>query len=116
MFGRPVSRNRSDDPMDGSGIALLMQQSAQQTAQLTEVTRQQAQIVTDVATIKTMMETSAATVADHEARLRVQEQRPSSTDLEARVRGLERWRYALPISAVAGVGGVIGSLVALFHH
>lgn len=37
-------------------------------------------------------------------------------DHEARLRMLERWRYALPTSMLIGMGSLGVALVSLFHH
>lgn len=36
-------------------------------------------------------------------------------DIETRIRGLERWRYALPTSVVLGLGSAIIAIVAAVH-
>lgn len=106
MFSRSPGRsNRTDDGMDGNGLALLLQQ--------------QTQIASDLAAMRVdvaKMAVQVTAIPDMETRLRTIEQRPSTTDLEGRVRLLERWRYALPVSAVLGIGSAVGSVVALLHH
>lgn len=55
-------------------------------------------------------------IPDIELRLRGLEQRPSTTDIESRVRRLEAWRYALPVSAILAAGSIVGSLIEIFQH
>lgn len=46
------------------------------------------------------------------------EQREAAKDIndhEQRIRALEAWRYALPASAILGLLGSVGSLVALIN-
>jgi hypothetical protein len=38
------------------------------------------------------------------------------SDFENRLRALERWRYALPVSVVLGLGSAVGALAAMFRH
>lgn len=37
-------------------------------------------------------------------------------DHEARLRSLERWRYALPISALAAIGSAVVAVLQAVHH
>lgn len=38
------------------------------------------------------------------------------SDFEARIRKLEAWRYALPISVITAFGSVAVAIVSLLHH
>ena len=40
----------------------------------------------------------------------------SLVDYEARLRALERWRYALPVSALAAVGAAVAAILQTIHH
>lgn len=37
-------------------------------------------------------------------------------DHEARLRSLERWRYALPVSALSAVGAAVVAVLQAVHH
>lgn len=47
--------------------------------------------------------------------IRMDERMNMVTDHEARLRGLERWRYAIPASVFVGFGSAIVALVPLFR-
>jgi hypothetical protein len=91
--------------MDPTGLALLIQQNTQQSADL-------AALRVDVA----KMTPQLAAIPDIEQRLRMIEQRPSTADIEPRVSLLERWRYSLPASLVVSIGSAVAAVVAVVYH
>lgn len=71
------------------------------------------QIAADVSAVR-------AEVASISGRLGVTESRAADADAvrqdhEARLRALERWRYALPVSAVGSIAAVITEIALHFH-
>lgn len=96
---------RSVDSLDATGLALLIQQQTQMATDL-------AAMRVDVAKVAVQV----AAIPDLEMRVRTIEQRPSTVDLENRVRLIERWRYALPVSAVISAGSIVTAVVELLHH
>ena len=95
---------RPDAGVDSTGLALLVQQNTQMASDL-------AAMRVDVAKVAVQV----AAIPDMETRLRAIEQRPSTVDIESRLRQLERWRYALPVSAILAAGSIVGSLIEIFH-
>lgn len=62
----------------------------------------------------------SATVARLDGHLEAIDARDKAADLvdgdhEARLRSLERWRYALPVSALAAMGSAAAAIVAALH-
>jgi hypothetical protein len=100
------------EPMDSSLAVVLQTISQAQAAMAADVTA----LRTDMTRVVTKLDVADAARSDFETRLRVIEQRPSSVDLEVRVRRLEAWRYALPTATLLGLGSTVAAIVALVHH
>lgn len=86
---------------------------------------QVAEISTKIDVLITQHATVAAQAADHEIRVRALETRQTTTegqvkglieghgDQETRLRAADRWRYAMPLAGIAGVGAILSGGAAL---
>lgn len=73
---------------------------------------------TDMARVMTKLDVAESARTDFEARLRVIEQRPSTVDLAADVKGLMKFRYTVAGAAVVGgaFAGWFGQWAAQHVH
>jgi hypothetical protein len=62
----------------------------------------------------TLADVYAAVRKCEDSVLSMQPQKDIIEDHEGRIRGLERWRYALPITLVVTMGNTAAAVVALF--
>lgn len=37
-------------------------------------------------------------------------------DFESRIRRVEAWRYALPITGIVSIGSIVAAIISLLHH
>ncbi|MEV4672159.1 hypothetical protein AB0K34_10955 [Actinomadura sp. NPDC049382] len=86
---------------------------------------QVAEISTKLDVLLTQHTMVASQVMDHEQRLRVVETKQTSTDArvndltkrdddqEVRLRAADRWRYAMPLAGITGLGAVLTGAAAL---
>jgi hypothetical protein len=98
-----------------AGFAVVLQSISQaQTAMAVDVTATR----TDMARVFVKLEAIDGARADLEARMRVMEQRPSTVELAADVKGLLKFRYTLAGAVVVGgaFAGWVGEWAAQHLH
>lgn len=100
----------------------LDEQGGEVRITLGHVYRVVVEVRAQLAALLTVGERHGQHLADHEARLRVAEEHLARQepwkqildDHESRLRGGERWRYAIPASALVALVGAAASLAGAF--
>jgi hypothetical protein len=86
--------------VEAGALAVLMTQQGQIAADMAGIRADVAKALTRIEVIDSDRMTASALHTDHEARLR----------------GLERWRYALPTATILGIGSAIVTIVENWPH